>query len=184
MGIFGSYSPLNSLTIPLFVGEAWLPDGSASNLAPVLVQQKSSAAAQTPYWPEAQFSHGSLQQCGWQRSLPLDYSANPNLLCAFKMTTNAAANVRLEARIAKYTPGTDVTNYGAVAFAAANDVTVAVHTAAVGAVGLATIPLTVNGGMVGGDVINIYFARLGSDGADTSLGVLQAIMFWLRYSPK
>lgn len=144
-----------------------------------MAQVKSSAGAPTPYFLQLNFDAGQTEQAMWQFAMPSTYASDPVLQVIYKMASATTGDVRLSARLAAVSPGAAV-DADAMAFGSDNLLTDTVPGTA-GNLKRATIPLTNNDSVLAGDLVVLYVARLGADGADTAAGDLELVALVLDY---
>lgn len=166
-------------TLTLSPGSAIFPDGSGSNLAPQLSVTKSTAVAPTPYFYQLNFDAAQIEQCMWQFTMPLDYGSDPTLRVGFKMTSAVTGDVVFDVRVFALTPG-DATDMDAKAFGSANNYTRAVA-GTLGDVVNVDMAVTNADSVAAGDVVVLYFARLGDNGSDTAAGDCEVVSAYLEY---
>lgn len=174
-------------TIPLHIGSANPPDGTASNKAPKILKRKSSSAAPAPYRLEAAFDPNTgaavaddQYLCWGGIEVPADYASGLVFKFAWKMASATANNVVDDARIGAVTSG-DAVDVDAKGFAAQNlSATLAVPGTA-GYLTVSSITLTNNDGVAAGDIIDVYFGRVGSSANDTAAGDQEVTECWLEY---
>lgn len=168
-------------TVPLPVGAAVIPDGTASNLAPAIQRVKSSAAAPTPYFLQASFDAASKEQLMWAFRMPADYASAPILKAIYKMASATSGNVIIEGRIAAVTPG-DATDVDAKGFAAANTSAADAVPGTAGHAKEISLTLTNDDSLAAGDLVVVYFARDAANGSDTATGDLELVGAALQYT--
>jgi hypothetical protein len=167
--------------IILPIGAATPPDNSTTNLPAAIRRVKSSATAPSPHFIEAQFADAAINGLHWSFPMPGDYASAPVLKAQLKSSV-AGNNVRLDARIAAYTPDTDTTSLNAKALAAANLLTAAIPATTAERVTDADIALANADSLAALDFVVIFFSRLGADAADTNTGVLKLVGLTLEYT--
>jgi hypothetical protein len=109
-------------SILLPIGNATLPDGSASNAAPAIQRVKSSASAPSATFLQAAFDATTSEMCYWSFRMPGDYASAPVLKVQYKMASATSGTFGLLVRLAAVTDG-DATDVDAKAFATVNTIT-------------------------------------------------------------
>jgi hypothetical protein len=167
-------------SILLTPGAAWLPDGSASNLAPQISRIKSSGTAPGIYAGQLLFDAATDEWCTWAFRMPADYASAPVLKVQYKMASATSGDVVLDGRLAAVSDG-DSTDIDAKVFASANTATVTVPGTA-GHLDEASITMTNADNVAAGDYVVLRLARNGSSGSDTATGDLEFIAAALTYT--
>lgn len=152
-------------SIPLAIGAATLPDGSASNALPAIQRVKSSAAAPTPYLMQFAFDAATREQVMWSLRMPSDYGSAPVLKVQCK-TSATSGNTVFEGRIAAVTPA-DAIDVNTKAFAAANASTATAVPASARRLFEISIALTNADSLAAGDFVVVYLARAAEAAGDT-----------------
>ncbi|MGW4411153.1 hypothetical protein ACWEJ6_44480 [Nonomuraea sp. NPDC004702] len=152
-------------SIPLAIGAATLPDGSASNAAPAIQRVKSSAAAPTPYLMQFAFDAATREQVMWNFRMPSDYGSTPVLKVQCK-TSATSGNTIFEGRIAAVTPA-DAIDVNTKAFAAANASSATAVPASARRLFEISITLTNADSLAAGDFVVVYLARAADNASDT-----------------
>ena len=168
-------------SIPLPIGAASLPDGTASNAAPAIQRVKSSASAPTPYFLQAAFDAATREQLMWSFRMPADYASAPVLRVQYKMASATSGNVIVEARLAAVTDG-DATDLDAKAFAAANTSSATAVPGTAGHLDEITLALANADSVAAGDFVIVYLARDAANGSDTATGDMEIVAAALLYT--
>ncbi|MFF0867621.1 hypothetical protein ACFYUV_38070 [Nonomuraea sp. NPDC003560] len=155
-------------SIPLAIGAAILPDGSASNAAPAMQRVKSSATAPAPYFLQLAYDAATREQVTWSLRMPADYGSTPTLKIQCK-TAATSGNTIFEGRLAAVTPG-DATDVTAKAFAAANTSSATAVPSTAQRLFEISIALTSADSLAAGDLVIVYLARDAANASDTVNG--------------
>lgn len=175
-------------TIQLPIQAAVPPDGSTNNAAPAISRRKSSDTASStntpPCWYEAAFDAAADESLMWQFQMPADYSSSPVLKCTYKMASATTGSVRVEGRLAAYTPGTDTNDADAKAFATTNSAGQTVPATTAGKEATISITLTNADSVAAGDFCIVQLRRDadGTTGTDDAAGDMEVVSVWLEYT--
>jgi hypothetical protein len=167
-------------SVLLTPGAAWVPDGSASNLAPQITRVKSSGTAPGVYFPQLLYDAATDEWACWAFRMPADYASGPVLKIQYKMASATSGDVVWDGRLAAVSDG-DSTDIDAKVFASANTATVTVPGTA-GFLDEASITMTNADNLAAGDFVVLRIARNGSSGSDTATGDAEFIGAALTYT--
>jgi hypothetical protein len=160
---------------------ATLPDGSASNVGPVIQRVKSTATAPAPYWMQYAFHQSTRNQVTWTFRMPADYKSAPVLKVQAK-TSATSGNTVFDARIAAITPG-DAQSVDAKAFSTPNTSAATAVPAAARNLFEISIPLVAADGLAARDLVCLYLARAAEDAADTvNAATIEVVAVSLEYT--
>lgn len=167
-------------SIPLDVGAAVPPDGSASNLAAAIQRVKSSGSAPGVYFLQAAYDATNVEWLTWSGRMPSDYTGSPVFKGQYKMASATSNGIALDCRLCAVTPG-DSTDFDAEVFGSANVGTDTVPGTA-GHVKEVTINLSNADSLAAGDRYVVYLGRATGDGGDTASGDLEFVGGSIEYS--
>ncbi|UBU10029.1 hypothetical protein [Nonomuraea gerenzanensis] len=168
-------------SIPLPIGAAVLPDGTASNAAPATQRVKSSAATPTPYFLQFAFDAATREQVMWGFRMPADYASAPVLKVQYKMASATSGNVVVEARVAAVSDG-DATDVDAKGFGTANTSAATAVPATAGHLDEISLTLTNADSLAAGDFVVLYLARDAANASDTATGDMEVVGVAVTYT--
>lgn len=161
-------------SIPLPIGAATPPDGTASNAAPGTQRVKSSAAAPTPYFLQAAYDAATKEQLTWSFRMPANYASGPTLKVTYKMASATTGGVVIEGRVAAISPG-DATDADAKGFGSANTSSTSTVPGTAGYEAEISLTLSNADSLAAGDHVVIYLARDPAAGGDTATGDMEVV---------
>jgi hypothetical protein len=168
-------------SVPLQIGAAIPPDGSASNAAPAIQRVKSSASAPTPYFLQAAFDAATVEILNWSFRMPENYASGPVVKMPYKMASATTGGIALSCHLAAVTPG-DSTDVDAKAFASVNTATDAAVPGTAGHLDTISITVTNADSVAAGDWVVLRLHREVADAADTATGDLELLDGYLTYT--
>lgn len=167
-------------TILLPIGAAIPPDGSTNNAAAAILRVKSSAAAPSLHFLQANFDATTKEFLYWSFRMPSDYASGPTLKVQYKMASATSGNVVIEGRLAAITP-TDATDGDAKALGSANTTGANAVAGTAGYVKEISLALTNDDSLAAGDWATVMLARAPADANDTASGDMEVIAVSLEY---
>lgn len=170
-------------TIPLSIGAAILPDGSASNAAPAIQRVKSSASAPSPHFLQACFDASTDEMLYWSFRMPADYASAPVMKVQYKMTSATSGAVLFEGRLAAVSDG-DSQDVDAKALATTNASASTTVPGTAGFLDEISITLTNDDSVAAGDFVIAYLRRDadGTNGTDSATGDAEVIACAITYT--
>lgn len=168
-------------SIPLLIGAATPPDGTANNAAPAIQRAKSSASAPTPYFLQAACDASTKEQLMWACRMPSNYASAPVLKVQYKMASATSGNVVIEGRLAAVSDG-DTTDVDAKAFGSANTSAATAVPGTAGYLDEISLALTNADSLAAGDYVVVYLARDAAHASDTATGDMEIIGVSLDYT--
>lgn len=168
-------------SIPLAIGAALPPDGSANNAVPAIQRVKSSAAAPTPYFLQAAFDAATIEILNWSFRMPADFASGLIMKVPYKMASATSGGVAVSVFVQATTPG-DAQDVDADDFSTINTATDAAVPATAGFLDEISVTITNADAVAAGDSVIVRLQREVGDAADTAVGDMEVRDCALQYT--